>query len=124
VRSGDIAPLVVLVISFPPLAWLAYQLIRRPATFPDVMLRALDRFWSKVIPGFDNEMYARAIPLPWAKSRAKLHYDGTTGSPEKDAKIRRFDRIYFRVFGFFLAFFSVIMLFVIIAIATGNAHAQ
>jgi hypothetical protein len=87
------------------------------------MIRGITRFYSKLIPGFDFEMYARALPLPGAKSRMNYYYDGTTGSPEKDAKIERFDRIASRLFGLVLAFFSTIMLLVIVGLATGNLHA-
>ncbi len=123
-RAEDIALLVILLVIWPPLTWFSYQMIRRPTRFPHDLWRLVDRLFCKITPGFDDEMVMKAYPLPWAKSVAKYHYEGTTGSPERDAKLRRFDRIWFRAFGILLAFFSVVILVTIVAIATGNAHAQ
>ncbi len=123
-RAGDIAPLVILIVFFPIATWSSYQMLAHPIRFARALGPTISRFFSKLIPGFDFTMYSRAIPLPWTKSHSKYFLDGTTGFPEKDARIERFYRIYLRAFGLVLAFFAVVMLAVIIGITTGNLHSE
>ncbi len=121
-RAGDIAALVILIIIFPPFTWFSYQMIKDPVGFSKAMVHGISRLYSKL--GLDMEMVMRAIPLPWVKSRCDYYYRGTTGSPEKDAKMERFDRIWFRLFGLFVAFFPLLMLLAILGLLTGTAHTQ
>ena len=121
-RTGDVAPLVLLLFIFFPSAWLSYQMITKPARFPRMWLKGLTKFLSKLMPGFDYTMRARTVAYPFGKIRVKYYLEGTTGSRERDAKIERMDRLYFRVTGVLLAILSVLILVVILGIATGNFH--
>jgi len=123
-RAGDVAPLVILVIMFFPSVWLSYQMITKPARFPKMWLNGFTKFFSKLIPGFDYAMFARTRSFPFGKIRVEYYLEDTTGSPERDAKIERFDRLCFRVSGILLALLSVLILIVILAIATGELHAE